>query len=188
MAKRVVIIHGFQGEPMHGFRPWLKRELEARGFEVAVPAMPSPNAPKVEDWVSAIGLEVGSRGEDCILVGHSLGCIAILRYLEKTKKKVAGAVLVAGFASGLGEEFDILRGFLEPQLDFAKVREICPRMTAIFSDNDPYVPLEQAKIFEEKLRAKTVVLHARGHFSSSDGAVDLPEALREVQIIAGWEK
>ena len=47
MAKRVVIIHGFQGEPMHGFRPWLKRELEARGFEVAVPAMPSPNAPKV---------------------------------------------------------------------------------------------------------------------------------------------
>ena len=52
--KRVVIIHGYQGEPMRGFRPWLKKELEARGFDVSMPAMPKPDAPDSDEWVAAI--------------------------------------------------------------------------------------------------------------------------------------
>ncbi|MFA6214928.1 MAG: alpha/beta fold hydrolase [Candidatus Micrarchaeia archaeon] len=177
---RVVIIHGYQGEPMRGFRPWLKHELEERGFEVSVPAMPSPDEPKVGEWAAAIANEAGKGSGSCILVGHSLGCMAILRYLERAKEKAAGAVLVAGFASSLGEGFSALEGFVEPPLDFARVRGMCPKFTAIFSDNDPYIPLSQAKIFEERLGAKTMVLHARGHFSSSEGTTELPEALEAI--------
>ena len=177
---KVVIIHGYGGEPMHGFRPWLKAELEAHGFEVSVPAMPTPDAPRVDEWVAAIAREVGGAGEDCMLVGHSLGCIAILRYLERAEKKVAGAVLVAGFAGKLGGEFSILDNFFAPRLDFARVKKACPKFIAIFSDNDPYVPVSQEKIFREKLGAKTLVLHARGHFSSSEGTTELPEALEAI--------
>jgi uncharacterized protein len=177
---RAVIIHGFQGEPMRGFRPWLKRELEKRGWEVAVPAMPSPNEPRVEGWVAAISEAVGRKRDDCVLVGHSLGCVAILRYLESAKEKVAGAVFVAGFIGELGEDFSVLDNFLSAPLDFARVRERCPKSIAIFSDNDPYVPLSQVKIFEKNLRAKTMVLHARGHFSSSEGTTELPEALEAI--------
>ena len=213
MAKRVVIIHGYQGEPMRGFRPWLKVELEARGFSVSVPAMPSPDEPRVEDWVAAIAKEVGDAGKDCVLVGHSLGCAAILRYLESAERRVtnlglkaeasgteggatrlgapplpegkwlphrgssvAGAVLVAGFAERLGDEFRAIEGFVQPPLDFGRVKKNCERMVAIFSDNDPYIPLSQAEVFEKKLGAKVVVLHARGHFSSSEGTTELPEA------------
>lgn len=162
---------------MRGFRPWLKIELEKKGFDVSVPAMPSPNEPRAEEWVATIEREVAGTGKDCILVGHSLGCIAILRYLESAEKKVAGVVMVAGFAEKLGEDFSILDNFLSAHLDFARVRKMCPKMTAIFSDNDPYVPLSQEKIFRERLGAKTLVLHARGHFSSSEGTTELPEAL-----------
>ncbi|MFA6907518.1 MAG: alpha/beta fold hydrolase, partial [Candidatus Micrarchaeia archaeon] len=137
---KVVIVHGYGGEPMSGFRPWLKRELEARGFEVSVPAMPSPGAPKAREWVATIGREVGGAGEGCVLVGHSLGCTAILRHLERAEGKVAGAVLVAGFAGKLGGEFSILDNFFEKPFDFAAVKRACPRLVAIFSDNDPYVP------------------------------------------------
>ena len=169
---------------MRGFRPWLKAELEAKGFAVSVPAMPSPNEPRVDEWVAAIGREIGEAEDDCILVGHSLGCIAILRYIERAKKKVAGAVMVAGFAGKLGGEFSILDNFFAPQLDFERVKEMCPKFVAIFSDNDPYVPVSQEKIFREKLGAATMVLHARGHFSSSEGTVKLPEALQAVLRIA----
>jgi len=172
---KAIIIHGFQGHPMHGWRPWLKGELEARGWEVCVPAMPSPDAPRVEEWVATIRKEVGSAGEGCFLVGHSLGCAAILRYLEKGK--AAGAVLVAGFAEKLGYGFEPIENFLEKPLDYAAVRRNCGKMAAIFSDNDPYIPFSQEKLFREKLGGKTMVLHARGHFSSSDGCAELPEAL-----------
>jgi predicted alpha/beta hydrolase family esterase len=56
-------------------------------------------------------------------------------------------------------------------------------MVAIFSDSDPYVPLSQEGLFREKLGAKTMVLHARGHFSSSEGTTKLPEALAAVMEI-----
>ena len=179
---KIVIIHGYCGEPMHGFRPWLKRELEARGFEVSVPAMPTPDAPRLEEWVATIGKETG--GENCVLVGHSLGCTAILRYLESAKKKVEGAVLVAGFAERLGDDFKALENFVDRPLDYARVRKNCGKIVAIFSDNDPYIPLSQVALFEKKLGAKTVVLHARGHFSSSEGTTKLPEALSAVLEIA----
>ncbi|MFA6328931.1 MAG: alpha/beta fold hydrolase [Candidatus Micrarchaeia archaeon] len=177
---KAVFVHGYQGHPMGGFRPYLKRGLEARGWSVSAPAMPSPDEPRAEEWVAAIAKEVGIAGEGCVLVGHSLGCIAILRYLEGKGRKVRGAVLVAGFAEKLGDDFKAIEGFVEKPLDFAKVRGNCGKMVAIFSDNDPYVPLSQAALFEKKLGAKTVVLHARGHFSSSEGTTELPEALAEI--------
>ncbi|MCX6770465.1 MAG: alpha/beta fold hydrolase [Candidatus Micrarchaeota archaeon] len=180
--KRVVIIHGYGGEPMHGFRPWLKKELEARGFAVSVPAMPSPDEPRADEWVGAIANEVGHGGKshECILVGHSLGCVAILRYLEQAKGKIAGAVLIAGFVGGMGDDFSVLANFFEKPVEWQRVKRMCPEFVAIFSDNDPYVPLSQVRIFEMNLRAKTLVLHARGHFSSSEGTVELPEALDAV--------
>jgi len=179
---KVVIVHGYQGEPMNGFRPWLKKELEACGFDVSVPAMPSPDAPRADEWVAAIEKEVGESGEECILAGHSLGCIAILRYLENGR--ASGAVLVAGFAEKLGDDFKAIEDFVDTPLDFAKVKKNCGKIVAIFSDNDPHVPLSQEKLFREKLGAKTLVLHARGHFSSSEGTTKLPEALEAILEIA----
>lgn len=183
--KRAIFIHGYQGHPMHGFRPWLKKELEARGWGVLVPAMPSPDAPRVEEWVATISELVGTRGRDCFLVGHSLGCIAILRYLECAKGKIGGAVFVAGFAGKLGNDFAALDNFVEKEVDWKKVRAACGKTVAIFSDNDPYVPLAQVEAFEKKLGAKTIVLHARGHFSSSEGTTELPEALAALLEMAG---
>ena len=168
---------------MGGFRPWLKRELEAKGFEVRVPAMPTPDAPRLEEWVATIGRE--AAGENCILVGHSLGCTAILRYLEQVKKKVAGAVLVAGFAERLGDGFEATENFVDAPLDFAKVRKNCGRMVAIFSDNDPYVPLRHGKSFELNLGAEVVVQHSMGHFSGDEGVTQLPIALEKLLEMAG---
>jgi len=178
--KRAIIVHGYQGEPMAGWRPWMKRGLEARGWKVSIPAMPNPNEPRLDGWVAAIGKEVGRADADCYLVGHSLGCIAILRYLEKCKGKVGGALLVAGFVGGLGEGFEALENFFKKPVDWKSVKGACPKMVAIFSDNDPYVPLSQEKIVREKLGAKTIVLNGRGHFSSSEGVTELPEALEEL--------
>lgn len=45
MKKRVFLIHGWEGYPEEGWRPWLKKELEQRGFTVIVPAMPDTATP-----------------------------------------------------------------------------------------------------------------------------------------------
>lgn len=35
--KKAILIHGWEGYPEEGWRPWLKGELEKHGFEVIIP-------------------------------------------------------------------------------------------------------------------------------------------------------
>lgn len=132
MKKRVFLVHGWEGTPDNHWFPWLSWELKARGFEVRALTMPHADKPKVSEWVAEIKTVVGRPNKDTFFVAHSLGCIAVVRYLaelpkksspplsfspspeegERKKKKgaeVGGCVFVAGFLSSLGipeiEEF-----------------------------------------------------------------------------------
>src|SRR3989338_4266359 len=101
--KRVFIIHGWGGFPEEGWFPWLKRELEAKGFEVHVPQLPDAGKPRIFNWVPKLAEVVGTPDENTYLVGHSMGCQTIVRYLEKLPEnvKIGGAVFVAGYFKGL---------------------------------------------------------------------------------------
>lgn len=85
--KRAIIVHGFKGKPDTNWKPWLKNELEGKGFKVDIPAMPNPDYPQVSEWVSELSDTIGSFDSDQIyLIGHSLGCITILKRLNIIKQ------------------------------------------------------------------------------------------------------
>lgn len=80
------------------------------------------------------------------------------------------------------EEETIARPWLTVPIDFEKVKQNADNFIAIFSDNDPFVPLEKnRKIFEEKLGARVFVENNKGHFSGpSDDCTELPIVLKAV--------
>ncbi len=166
--KRAVIVHCWGGYPEYCWYPWVKEKLEEKGFEVLVPAFPDTDNPKFEAWFSKFKEIVKEPDENLYLIGHSLGCITILRYLESLEEnqKIGGVVLVAGFSQDIG--FPEIKSFLEKPVDYEKVKKSVKNgITAIFSDNDPYVDLKFAEIFKEKLGAKTIIKNNAGHFSGS---------------------
>jgi hypothetical protein len=191
MQKRVFIIHGWDGYPEEGWFPWLKQELEKKGFQVQVPAMPEPAEPKIKAWVSHLAKAVGDVDEKIFFVGHSIGCQAILRYLASlpADKKVGGAVFVAGWFTLMNlqteAEKEIAKPWLETPIDFEKVKQHTKKFFAIFSDNDEVVPLDNKELFEQRLGAKTTVRHQKGHFSGNDGVSELPSALESILVLAG---
>lgn len=142
--------------------------------------MPDTDNPKMSAWVGHLTKTVGNPDGDCYLVGHSLGCIAILRYLETLKKreKVGGSVLVAGFSDGLGIEQ--IENFFEKPFDWDKIRSHCENFVAIHSDNDPYVSLEYGDIFKNKINAELIIRHDMKHFSGDDGVTELPIVLESL--------
>ena len=184
--KRVFIIHGWGGNSEESWFPWLKKELEQRKFKVIVPNMLNSKIPKIDAWVSHLTENIGKADKNTFLVGHSIGCQAIMRYLEQLspKEKIGGAVLVAGFFTLTGlttKEKPIAKPWLENSIDFKKVKEHCSNLTVILSDNDSYVPLEENKLkFEKELNAKVIVKHNLGHFSGENGITELPSALQEI--------
>ena len=191
MTKRVFLIHGWGGDPQEGWFPWMKKELEKRGFKVTVPQMPDAGHPKISTWVNYLKKIVNKPDEETYFVGHSIGCQTILRYLEKMpqKTKIGGAVLVAGFiklnvAQIEKEEpgsYKIAKPWLETPINWARIKAHTKKFIAIFSDNDPYVSEAiNIKAFKSELGAEIIVEHDKGHFSGDNGIDELPVALDSV--------
>ena len=188
MKKRVFIIHGWEGYPEENWFPWLKKELETKNFEVFVPKMPDAGSPRIKKWIPAVAEIVGTADEDTFFVGHSMGCQAIARYLETLPEgiKVGGAIFVAGFfkhLTGLGEEpnfEEIEKEWLGTPLDLEKAKNHLNESVAIFSDDDPYVPLDNIDDFRDKLSSKIIIQHKMNHFSSNWGVTELPVVLEEL--------
>ena len=173
-------MHCWEGTPEYCWYPWLKAELEKDEYEVTVPAMPETEEPKQALWVPYLSELVGEPDEELILVGHSVGCVTILRYLEGLSEsaRVGGVVFVAGFTDDLG--FDELKNYFEDDIDWKKIRSHGTKFVAIHSDNDPFVPMGHADVFKEQLDAEIVVKEGKGHFS---GPVDEEESCVELPSV-----
>lgn len=188
MLKRVYIIHGWDGHPEEGWFPWLKKELEKNDFEVIIPQMPKPEEPRISDWIPFLKSLVDNPDENTYFIGHSMGCQTVARYLEllPANKIIGGAVFVAGFfnsLSGIEDEeivHDVVNEWLKTPIDLNKVKLHLNKSVAIFSDDDPYVPIINQKEFSEILKSKIVVEHGQGHFSGSKGILKLPSVLASI--------
>lgn len=190
MKKRIFIVHGWDGSSKNCWFPWLKNELEKRNLFVNVPDMPNSETPEIKNWVSYLSSVVGGVDENTYFVGHSIGCQAIMRYIESiSPKKIGGIVCVAGFFRLLhletDEEREIAKPWLETKIDFEKIKKSTNKIIAIFSDNDPDVDIGDKELFEKYLNAKTIIEHEKGHFSDDAGIKKLPSALESILEISG---
>jgi hypothetical protein len=173
--KKVYLIHGWGGSSRGGWFDWLRKELEEKGINVYAFDMPETNSPKISKWVGFLNQNVKEIDEDTSFVGHSVGCQAIMRFLEKLPEniKVNGCVFVAGWfnlkeeASEDEEDREIAKPWIETPIDFEKVKNHCDNFLAIFSDNDPYVPLSDKEIFKEKLNAEIIIKSNQEHFNET---------------------
>lgn len=185
---RAIIVHCWEGNSVYCWYPWVQEQLKKEGFEVIVPDMPETQFPRMETWVPFLANLIGEPNSGTYLIGHSIGTVVILRYLETLQigQKIGGAVLVAGFTDSLG--YKELENFFSTPFDFQKIKTHCQRFVDIASDNDPYVPLTHADILRDQLGARMIVKHDAKHFSGAgdgeESCTQLPEVVTSVVEIA----
>ena len=170
--QRVFIVHRWSGGPNDDWRPWLKKKLEERGYEVFVPEMPDTEVPVIEKWLSHLRDVVGTPDANTYFIGHSIGCQTILRYLQTINTKVGGAVFVAGWFNLENLEDDEVKGvarpWIETPVDFEKIRSVLPTSVLLISKDDPYGAFqENIDKFSEFVTHSCVFDHA-GHFTESE--------------------
>lgn len=179
------IVHRWSGKPDMDWYPWLKVELEKLDYTVTVPTMPDTDYPRIEPWVATLTHNAQESG-DLLLIGHSVGCQTILRYLENTDLEV-DAVFVAGWFKLMGlelESVEIARAWEETPIDYGKVRPKLRRSVAMFSRDDPYVPLSNTVPFRDKVGATIIELDSYGHFNEDAGVTKVPEL---ITVIKDWQ-
>jgi predicted alpha/beta hydrolase family esterase len=187
--KRAIIVHGWGGSPNREWFPWLRTELEKNGFQVEIPALPDTEHPHINTWVPALAAAAGTPDANTFFVGHSMGCQTIARYLESLPDSVVvgGVVFVGGYFDSLtldeNEEAEIWDEWRTASIDLSRVKARAPKSIAIFSDDDPFVPIENSKRFKSELGSEIIVEHGQGHFCGDDYR-ELPRALESVLKLA----
>jgi len=187
--KRVIVVHRWSGGPDDDWRPWLKKELERRGFEVLVPEMPDRDVPIIEKWVGKLSEVVGIPDKDTYFIGHSIGCQTILRYLDShlfgPLEAVGGALFVAGWFNleNLEDEETarIAKPWIEIPIDLVKIKAVLPKSILIISDNDPYGAFKENTDKFAQIMTHAVVLPYTGHITGSEEPAILDQLMSLVK-------
>ena len=187
MAGRVFIVHRWEAATTSDWYPWLKEQLEKNGFSVVLVDVPDTMDPVPERWVAKLGADIGTPDQETFLVGHSLGAQTVLKYLEEIDAKIGGIVLVAPWPRQTKKDeedpqfFEMSKRWLNKELNWNKIARNANGAVAIFSDDDPFVPITDSQVFKDKLRAKIIIEKGKGHFGDSPPAVnELQSALDAV--------
>lgn len=181
--KKVFIIHGFEGKPNGGWRPWLMGELEKLDIYACALAMPDPYFPKCADWISEISRHIKTADENMFLVGHSLGVPAILRYLETASfsKKFGGIFLVSGPCekeeNPADEKYQKLKSFYEKKFDFDVLKKKSRKFAVIHGEDDTVVDFSHAKKLSGALDCPLIAIKNGGHLNGASGWKTLPQLL-----------
>jgi uncharacterized protein len=163
--KSAIILHGTGGSPDSNWFQWLKSELEAKGLQVWLAALPNPDLPSLKTNTGFLLANCPfSINTDTLVVGHSSGAILALVLAQSNSTPLGGIVAVSVFHdNSLGWEknaklFDV--GF-----DWPAIKAKSGKLLFIHSDTDPYVPLDQAKYVADNCEAEIIVIPNQGHFN-----------------------
>lgn len=184
--KRAIIVHCLGGNPRYAWYPWVKTQLEKKGYTVIVPEMPDPDPPRLATWLPHLTEVIGNPDDQLVLIGHSIGCATIMRYLESLEddQQIGKAIFVAGFTDQLG--FKELENYFQKPLNYQKIKNKAKNgFVAIQSDDDPYVSAQYGQRLKDELGAKLIIKHGAKHMSgpvdNEESCIELPEVVAEVQ-------
>ena len=162
---RIILVHGFNASPEMNFHPWLAGALRDLGHEVITPTLPlKSNEPFDRAAINQIMVShVGVIRNNDIFLGHSLGGLLILQFLEATEMKETprGIVLVGSPWKVAKPE---LRSLFMADLDSDVLMWKAREFVVVHSKDDKLVPYEHGKKLSEALRARLVTSEADDHF------------------------
>ena len=145
--------------------------------------MPDSKNPNLQSWLKCIEQSGIKINEETIVVGHSLGCVTALQYLQRANIKIKAAIFVSGFINENPMEVQTegLSEFVMPQLNLEKLKELIPLRITITAEDDDIVPAQATKKMAELLDTALIVLKNGKHFIDRDGCTKLPILLSEIK-------
>lgn len=172
--KNAIIFHGAGNDSQGNWFPWLKHELEEKGYAVFSPNLPNSEYPVLKDWLNTVDLKHWPFNEETVLAGHSAGATFILRLLEHLPDDIMinKAVLVAGpVRMGTKQElYQHKKEMVQGDFNWKKIKDTCKHFYFIHSDNDQYeCGAENGIIMQRHLGGELIIKNGEGHFNLEKG-------------------
>lgn len=159
---KAILIPGNGGATMQdGWLPYARHGLEGVGLEVVAKNFPDPILARERYWIPFLRDEL-KADEYSILIGHSSGALAAMRYTEQ--QQVHGSVLVCACHTDLGEANEKASGYFDHLWEWGRMREHQHWIIQFASADDPYIPIDEARYVHAQLHTEYYEYDDRGHF------------------------
>jgi hypothetical protein len=173
---KAILIHGNgYGSVNDHWMPWLSSELEKIGVGVIARDFPEAEIAPMKVWLPFIK-ELGAD-ERTVIIGHSSGAVAAMRYAESNK--ILGSVLVGCNYTDLGDEGEKKSGYYVDKWQWDKIKENQRFILQFASSDDPYIPVEEARFISKELDTEYYEYDNMGHFMFEGEFTDLFKALQD---------
>ncbi len=180
MNKKIIFVPGYHNggkdilSPKHKiWFGWLKKELEELDVTIIAEDYPDAWICKAEYWLPFIK-SLGAD-ENTILVGHSTGAIAAMRFAENNK--LFGSVLVGSYYTDLGDAEEQESGYFSTPWKWENIRKNQQWIVQFHSTDDPWISNEEAHVVHDKLHTELHEFNNRGHFGVDKPYEQFPELL-----------
>ena len=180
--KKILFVHG-AGDCAHAedqaLAAYLKNAV-APDCTVRYPRFPGLENPAYVVWKDEMAAELGTFGDPGIVVAHSLGGAAVLKYLvqQRQKRSLAGLFLIGTpytcGNSDWGDDFALA-------VDFAASLPTIGTIVMYHSEDDEWVPFSHLARWADKLPgAKMRRFTDRGHQFSASAFPELIDDIRSL--------
>ncbi len=155
---------------------WVRDEIKKLGLEVIAQDMPDPEIAHMNIWLPHIKNNFKADA-NTIIIGHSSGGVAALRYLEENK--LLGAIVVGVNHTDLGFPEEKESGYYSTPWQWNKIKANAQWIVQFASTDDPFIPITQPRLIHEKLNTEYHEYHDRGHFMTTpeNPRKDFPEII-----------
>ena len=179
-----LILHGRNGSPDSHTFPWLKEQLESKGYKVQVPALPNTSEPDDEEQAQFV-FKNCKLDENTVIIGHSFGGIVALRLLEKGIKVNKVVLMCTPFSGKFLDKksrLSVTRA-CQKGFDFSKIRTNAKGFMLLYDTGDDVVPMSDGEAFAEKLNGNLLKLKGNiPHLSGQTEPGVLESLLFDYQI------
>lgn len=176
----VFIIHGAYGYPEENWFGWLKAEINRLGIVCYNPRFPTPQKQSLTAWINVFNQTYRPFvTPESILIGHSLGAVFCLKWLEEQDCLLRSVVLAGVFVDRLGiEKFDAINdSFIAKPFNWQHIIKRSKEFICFHGDNDPYVPRYHMEHVTHQLHAKKIIISQGGHLNKAAGYTRFPHLL-----------
>lgn len=172
-AKKVIIIHGNCGStPNDNWFPSVKSDLEALGLNVLAPQFPDNDLARASIWLPFLRDEL-KADEHTVLIGHSSGAIAAMRFAER--QPILGSILVAAYHTDLGMEKEKLSGYFDSSWNWENIKKNQQWISLFASQDDPWISIDHPRHIHLQLNCEYHEFKNEGHFGGDYVKSTFPE-------------
>ncbi len=172
---KVILIHGNGGSTAADiWLPYLERELTALGLDVINQTFPDNVGARARFWLPF--LEELGADENTILIGHSSGAVAAMRYAET--HRLLGSILVGVCYTDQGDSGEAASGYYSAPWLWQRIRENQKWIAIYSSTDDPHIPISEPRFVATQLKCSHFEFEDRGHFVDSR---EFPEVVQFVK-------